>query len=145
MFREQIMPGIGNQFQGAGQRGSSRQGIAEGLAADRSFDNFLQQSNALRFGAYGQQQQAATDLYGMGMQGANQAYGNVGQSLGMQGNLANQFGQTQLAASANPFMIGSQVIGQPNVLNQAFGMDTSTSQSTSRGTGSSMGMNMGFI
>lgn len=128
MYREQLLPGIGNQAQLAGQRGSSRQGIAQGLAAQGTMDAFLQQANAMRSGAYGMQQQAATDLAGMSPY-VTQAYGAAGDLYGQQGQLANQYAQTNLQAQMMPFQIGSQVIGAPSVLQNSFGYDTSKTRS----------------
>lgn len=141
MFREQILPGIGSNAQLAGQRGSSRQGIAEGLAAQRSMQELMQGVQGLRSQAYGMQQQAATNYANLGNQAMFQGYqGQLAAAQGM-GGASNQFAQTGLYAAQQPFVIGSQVVGAPSVLNQSssygygmgLGYDTSRSESTSRG------------
>lgn len=145
MYREQILPGIGNQAQMAGQRGSSRQGIAEALGAQRVGQEFGQAATNLRANAYQQQQQAAGQLAGLGQQGSMQAFGLANQARGMQGSMANQFAQTGLQGAAQPFMIGSQVIGAPSVLSQSLGLDYAQQQSSSSGSGSGGSLSMGFI
>jgi hypothetical protein len=152
MFNEQILPGIGSNAQNAGQRGGSRQGIAEALGAQRVAQEFGQQAGQMRMNAYGQQQQAATDLMNAGMQGAASMYGLSNQSNMMQGQLANEFAGTQLQASAQPFTIGSSVIGAPSVLSQQYGMDMgygynlaqSRSQSQSKGKSKNSSVNFGM-
>lgn len=151
MFNEQILPGIGSNAQNAGQRGGSRQGIAEALGAQRVAQEFGQQAGQMRMNAYGQQQQAATDLMNAGMQGATSMYGLSNQSNMMQGQLANEFANTQLQASAQPFTIGTSVIGAPSVLSQQYGMNTgygynvaqSQSQSQSKSKGKKAGLSLG--
>ena len=139
-FREQILPGIGGDFQGAGQRGSSRQGVAEGLAAQGAQDAFAQGAGDLRFQGYQGQQAAAGQLAGLGNQ-ANQAFGQ--QVSGAQG-LANQSLQNNL----NPFAIGSSVIGSPTALSfsNSFGMEQAqqTASSKNKSKSSSMSISGGL-
>jgi hypothetical protein len=143
MFREELLPGIGSGASMAGQRGSSRQGIAEGLAAGRTADAFLQGANDLRFQTYGQQQQAAGQL--MGMQGlANQAQGMAGNMYGSYGALANQNAQTGMQSQMMPFQIGASIIGQPATLQSSLSEDFATAQSKSKGKGGSSSLNLGF-
>lgn len=85
-FERNVLPTIGDQFQGSGQFGSSRQGIAEGIAAsDLNQDIQRQTSNIFATGA----QQA--------QQGQQFALSNLGSLLG----------QAQ-APSQQLFNVGSQ-------------------------------------
>lgn len=142
-YNEQILPGIGNQAQLAGQRGSSRQGIAEALGAQRVGQEFMQSANQLRSNAYGQQQQAAGQLAALGQQGAGQMYGLAQQGYANQGQLANQYAQTGYMGQQLPFQIGQSIIGSPQVLSQSFGMDYSEQQSQSKGSGQSLNLGYG--
>jgi hypothetical protein len=147
-FREQILPGIGGGFQNAGQRGSSRQGVAEGLAAQGAQEQFQRGATNLRAGAYGQQQQAAAALAGLGNQ-ANQAFGQQQAGWGQQVLGATGLSNQALQNNLNPFQIGAAVIGSPTALQfqNSFGMEQAqqTASSTSSGKGSSNSLNMGFI
>jgi hypothetical protein len=120
VFRNEILPGIGSGFQGAGQRGSSRQGVAEGLAAQGVLNQFQQGSTQLLNNAYGQAQQAATNLAGIGT-GAAQTGANTNQYL----------------AGFQPFQVGSGIIGQPSTLGSSFGIDYGQAYGFRRSTGSS--------
>lgn len=142
LFSEQILPGIGSGFQAAGQRGSSRQGIAEGLAAQGVQDSFAREAGNLRANAYGMQQQAAGQLSQLGQQGLFGGYQAMGNLAGQLGQNAALYQQMQM----NPFIIGSQVIGAPTVLQSSFGEDFgfNQSQSRSRSKGSSSNANFGF-
>ena len=150
MFREQILPGVRGQFTGANQRGGSRQGISEALGAQRMMDSFGQQANNLRFGAYGQQQQAAAQVAQLGQQGQYQNQALSGQlNLGRMGQ-AGQFAQGYygmqpefFGTQFQPFQIGAQIVGQPSVLTQGLGMDYETMTSTSRGSGQSLNLGIG--
>lgn len=141
-FREQILPGIGGQFQGAGQRGSSRQGVAEGLAAQGALDQFTRGATNLRAGAYGQQIDAAGQLAGLGVQGANQLYGQ--QQAGF-ANTQQGLGDIR-AQQLRPFEIGASIFGDPTAL--SFAQSTSESygeqQSKSRTRGASQNFGGGF-
>ena len=165
-LRENILPGLGSNAQMAGQRGGSRQGIAEGLAAQGAQRQFATGAANMRSQAYGQQQAAAQSLAGLtnqtmgqfaGLQQAGQAQlaglglqGAAQQgALGLQGygqalNAVPQIAQAQLNAQLQPFAIGSQVVGAPSVLSQsnAFGMETARSLST--GSSGSSGLSIGL-
>ncbi len=147
-YREQLLPGIGSRAAAAGQRGGSRQGIAEGLAAQRTMQEFGQAVTGLRSGAYGMQQDAANQLLSSGISGANQAYGLANQANVAQGQLANQFAGTNMQAAFNPFVIGSQVIGAPSVLSTSFGENLgygyNYGQSSTKSKGSSGSLSLGF-
>lgn len=143
MFREEIMPGIGSGASMNGQRGSSRQGIAEGLAAGRTQDAFLQEAGNMRYNTYGLQQQAAGDL--MGQSGIyNQGRGIQGSLANQRGQLSNQFAQTRQQGQAMPFEIGASVIGQPSILSQSGGENFATSRSSSKSKGKGSSANLGF-
>lgn len=107
-FNEQVMPGIRGGAQAAGQYGSSRQGIAEGLAA-RGLGYAMGDMSANMYNnAFNQAQQnmagAANNLAGLGFNNANQdasrmaqaMQANQGYNLGLRqndatfANLANQ-------------------------------------------------------
>ena len=137
-FREQIMPelrGTANQFMG---RGSSRQGIAEGLAAARAGQQIQD------FGAQVYNQDMDRKLSaGQNMLGAGQNYFNAAQGrLGLGELGANIFGE---AAQALPqfAQMGLQIpwynlqqrmglIGSP-ILQDLGGKSTSSSSSHSSG------------
>ena len=143
-YNEQILPGIGNQAQAAGARGSSRQGIAEALGAQRVGQEFFNAAGDMRMNAYGQQQQAANALMNSGIQGSAQHYGLANQARMGQGQMANQFAQSQLQSQMMPFQIGSQVVGAPSVLNTQFGMDTGYSWNRSKGKTGSQSIGIEF-
>ena len=145
LYNEQILPGIGNQAQLAGQRGSSRQGIAEALGAQRVAQEFGQAATNLRAGAYGQQQQAAQQYAAMAQAGAMNAYGVANQASAGQAQMQNAFNQTRLAGAAQPFIIGSQVIGAPSVLSQSYGENFGYDYSKSKSSGKSASVGFGSI
>lgn len=88
-FERNVLPSIGQGFQGAGQFGGSRQGIAEGIAASDL------------------NQQVANSTAGFYAQGAQQA--QQAQQFGLS-NLGSLLGQAQSPASQQ-FNIGSQFQG----------------------------------
>jgi len=136
-FRQQILPGLGSDFQAAGQRGSSRQGVAEGLAAQGALRSFGAGAADIYNNAYGQAQQSSAQLAQLG-QGAQ------GQFLqGQLGGLGAVPGLTQ--AQFMPFQIGAGIVGQPSTLTSSFGLDQRTARSQSSGSGSGSGLNIGFI
>ena len=142
-YREQILPGIGGRYAQAGQRGGSRQGIAEGQAAGRIGEEFAQQANAMRMGAYGQQQAAAGQLAALGQQGLYSGYGALGNLAGT--NMQNMLGYQGM--QLNPFQIGAQIYGAPSVLswNQGGGFDYGYEQSSSQSKGKGSQAQVGFI
>jgi hypothetical protein len=142
-YREQILPGIGGNAQLAGQFGSSRQGIAQGLGAQRVGQEFMQAAGNMRMDAYGQQQNAATSLAGMAPV-ANQAYGMQTGAFGQYNAMADQYANTALAQQAMPFQIGSQVITNPNVLQNSYGFDIAQQTAKSKGKSSSMSLQGSF-
>lgn len=143
-FREQVLPGIGSNAQLAGQRGSSRQGIAEGLAADAMLQQFQQGATALQSDAYAQQIGAAGQLAGIGTQGA---LGYAGQELAGREALANfipQVWDARMQGQMMPFMIGSELIGAPTALNynRSYGYDLGYEENRSKSK--SQGLDIGI-
>ena len=152
-YREQILPGIGSGAQMAGQRGSSRQGVAEGIAARGAMQAFSEGATGLQNNAYNQQLNAAQALSGIGMQGTLGASGQNLQALGMQGALMGQqqdylgnVWQQQLANQFTPFQIGASIYGAPSVLNfgMGYGYDYGQSSSTSSSKGRSSSLDLGI-
>lgn len=125
---------IGGDFQQAGQRGSSRHGVAQGLLGQEAFRQFGQGVTNLRSGAYGQQQQAAGQFADAQAQIRQQQLGAIGQGLGGIAQAQQNYFQ--------PFQIGSQVIGAPSILSSQFGLDLA--ESTARSKGKGAGFNIGF-
>lgn len=128
------LPGLGGQYQQAGQRGGSRQGIAEGLMGEAALRQYGQGVTDMRSQAYGQQQQAAGQLANAQLGQRQFQLGALQQ--GLQANAMQQQGYFQ------PFQIGSQVMGAPSVLNSQYGYDYGYEQS--QGKSSSGGFNIGF-
>lgn len=125
---------IGGGAQLAGQRGSSRQGIAEGMAFQDMLDTYSQGVTGMQSAAYGQQQQAAQQ-YAL-FEAQQRALGQQATMQGLQG-----IGQ----ATANyfsPFTIGAGIIGAPSVLSSGLGLDYQEQQSKSKS--SSGGFSIGF-
>jgi hypothetical protein len=163
LYQEQILPGIQSGFSGGGQRGSSRQGIAEALSGQRVAQEFGQAATNMRSSAYAQQLQAAGQLAQLGTAGAQGYLGMAGDIYGQQaqyqygtglqalnqsqqaslgqGSLANQYASTAM----RPFEIGAGIVGSPSVLTQGLGLDysQSTSSSTSKGSASSAKIGIG--
>lgn len=114
MFREEIMPSIRTAAIGSGGFGGGRQGVAEGVASGQMSNAFTQgladitaNANNLALSATGQRSNLASQIFGLGQQGATAAL-------------------TPLAQLAS-------ILGGPTVLSQATGGSTqgSTSGSTS--------------
>lgn len=146
-LRENILPAIGGNFAQAGQRGSSRQGVAEGMAAQGAQRQFSQGAQNLLSQGFANQQNAATTLAQLGSQAGGQSVGLSGlqQSalLGQQSNIPG-ITQSMLSAQLQPFQIGAGVIGAPSVLSSSFGFGADQGTSTSRGKSSSAGLNIGL-
>lgn len=84
-FTEQVMPGIRQGAMEAGQMGSSRQGVAEGIASRGYMDTIADLTAQMGSQAYGQGLQAVQAGAGIGQ-------GLLGQGLGAAGQLG-QLGQ----------------------------------------------------
>ena len=122
---EQTLPGIGQQFNMAGQSAGSRRGIAEGVAQRGYADRAADISSQMRGAAYGQglgyanqaagndymaQQQAASNLGNFG----NQGLGYLGQQYGY-----GQQGATDQAkwGTQQQELENQQIQGQMNAFN----------------------------
>lgn len=107
-FREQIMPSIRTGSALAGQAGSSRQGIAEGLAASRANQAMADMAAQMGSAAYAQGLQAAA---AGGQLGAEmQRLAQVGQ-LGA-GQLGSQMTGQQMQALGQAGQLGLGISGQ---------------------------------
>lgn len=137
---ENVMPSIRSGAQAAGQYGSSRQGIAEGLAASRAQQDLGSSLSSLYGSAYenaqGRQAAAANQL---GTMGVNNAQNNNSQRLAQfntGANLWNQANNTQNTAIQNALGIAGypnqykwdQLKNYGSVVNPMAGMGGSTSQ-----------------
>lgn len=91
-FNENIMPSIGQGAQGAGQYGSSRQGIAEGIAGRGAAEAMTRNTNQMMNQAYGT--------------GLNAMATGVGQTQGA------------LAAGLSPYQAMMDIGGQQQAFNQ---------------------------
>jgi hypothetical protein len=117
---------IGGDYAGLGQRGSDRHGVAQGLAMQGALQQFNQGATDIYANSYNQAAQAQAQqaaLYGDQMQ-------NQVNAAGVAGGLQAQ----RQAAFFNPFLVGSEVIGSPSVLNYQ------QSQSSSKGNSASVGI-----
>ena len=110
-FREQVLPGIGHGAQSAGQFGSSRQGIAEGIASRGYLDtvgditaNMGNAAYAQGLGALSNAGSLGSNLAGLGLNAQGQAgqlgSTQVGQGLGATSN-AGQLAQGQAGLGIN--------------------------------------------
>lgn len=134
-FREQVLPGIGHGAQSAGQFGSSRQGIAEGIASRGYMDtvgditaNMGNAAYAQGLGALSNAGSLGSNLAALGINAQGQA-GQLGGSLagmglGAQAN-AGQLGSTQagqgLGATANAGSLAQGQAGMGLNAQQAMG------------------------
>lgn len=100
-FNEQVLPNIRGNAVAAGQYGSSRQGIAEGLASKGLLYSMGDTANSMYNQAY---QQAQQNMYGtannMAGLGLNNAQGNANRDLSAQtSNASNQLATQQFNAN----------------------------------------------
>lgn len=139
---ENVMPSIRSGAQAAGQYGSSRQGIAEGLAASRAQQDLGSSLSNLYGSAYesaqGRQASAANQL---GSMGVNNAQNNNTQRLAQfntGANLWNQGNNTQNTAVQNALGIANypnqyqwdQLKNYSGIVNPMAGMGGTTSTPT---------------
>lgn len=82
-LQEQIMPGLRSGATGAGQYGSSRQGIAEGLASSRAVQTMADMAAQMGSTAYGQGLGAVAQGAGLGLQAENAARQAIAQGLAL--------------------------------------------------------------
>lgn len=144
LFNEQILPGIGGDAALAGARGSSRQGIAEALGAQRVGQEFFGAAGNLAANAYALQQQAADRLMTTGQQGAQNMYAQAAQARGLQSQMGIGGGQFALQQQAMPFQIGAQVVGAPSVLSTTQAENVSYGYSKSKGKSSNQSIGIGL-
>ncbi len=139
---ENVMPSIRSGAQAAGQYGSSRQGIAEGLAASRAQQDLGSSLSNLYGSAYesaqGRQASAANQL---GSMGVNNAQNNNTQRLAQfntGANLWNQGNNTQNTAVQNALGVANypnqyqwdQLKNYSGIVNPMAGMGSTTSTPT---------------
>ena len=143
---------LGGQAAAAGQRGSSRQGIAEANSLGEYLGQYQRGVTNMRSNAYNQQQAAAGQvagleaqnygtqgqMYGAGQQAAASRYSTLANTL--QAQEAQRLQGLQLGMEGleqqqnmqfNPFQIGAGIVGAPSILSQSSGFDWGQSQSTS--------------
>ena len=116
---------VGGQYMGAGQGGSSRQGIAEGLAIQGAQQQFSQGANQMLSQDYQNQGAMAQQYLGAQQQGLGNYLGGAGQlaNLGMQG----------LNAPWNALQNYQGVLGSPIMTSQGSGFGKSSSFNVSGG------------
>ena len=132
-FNQQLLPGIAGNAVAAGQLGGGRQGVAQGMAAQDMLQQFQQGATGIMNNAYNTGANAAN--------AATQAMMGAGSSLPGFAADAFNLGMSPFNAAWSPLQQMAGLLGGPTVLGQSEG--GSSSQSTSRGRGSSLGFNMG--
>ena len=113
-FQEQVMPGIKSGAIGAGQMGSSRQGVAEGIASRGYMDTVGDITANMGNSAYAQGLQAMQAAGGLGSQLAGLGGSQIGQGAGLQGQLAglgSQFAGQGLGAMGQAGQLGQNMLG----------------------------------
>ena len=142
-FNETLLPGIQGDAIAAGGLGGGRQGVAEGLAAERTADAFTQGVTALRTADMNARDQAARDLVGTDLAGAQAGLAGLPSLYG----LANE----SFGAELEPFNRLAAILGGPTVLGESssfsdaenfarqFAESFGSSQATQRSSGESMG------
>ncbi len=110
-FNQQVMPGIQSEAIGLGGGGGSRQGVAEGIAAQGFADAMQRGSTDIMNQEVQRNMQAATAGGGLAMQGA------MGGLQGM-GNVFNM-GLNPFMAQFAPFQAMNSIVGPPTVLGKS--------------------------
>ena len=110
-FEEDILPAIGGGAELAGARGSSRQGVAEGVAARGLTRELGDVSSALRFDDYVAGGAAAVQAGQLQLGGAQAAGGIASQALNL--------GLAPYSAAFQPALLAAQATGSPTVLGQS--------------------------
>ncbi len=123
-FTNQMLPQIADSSIQGGALGGGRQGVAQGLGMQGMSNALAQGTQGILSNAYGQAQQASQ--FGAG--------------------LYNQMGQNQMSALSQmqnqqlyPLMSLAQILGNPTVLNQSFGMGGNRSNSQSQSSNFQIG------
>jgi hypothetical protein len=110
-FQEQLLPGIRRDAIGLGGFGGTRQGVAEGIAAQGTQDAFARGATNI----YGQNAQMAQQAGIAG--GGLQAQGSLGAMMGLGGLF--DVGMGQFTGGFSPLMSLSDIIGSPTVLDKS--------------------------
>jgi hypothetical protein len=129
-FNEQLLPGITNEAIVGGGLGSSRQGIAQVGAVREVADQFSRGSTALRTADLAARDQAAAQLSGQRLQGAQAGLGGLNQQYGLM--------EAGAMAGLSPFAALAQILGDPTILTSA------SSESESKSKSKSMSAGLGF-
>ena len=101
-LNRQIMPGIGSGAEQVGQQGSSRQGIAEGIALGDYINKAGDITSTIGSNAYGQGLNAFTDIY-------TNTQNNLGQLAGIGSAPYERARQINNEVAGNKLAIGSQL------------------------------------
>lgn len=116
-FQESVMPGIKQGAMGAGQMGSSRQGIAEGIAS-RGYMDTIGDMTA----------QMGSQAYGQGLNAVQAGAGIGGQLMGQGLGAATSLGQLGMQGAGLQSQIGNQALDRAMAMRQGLlgaGMDIS--------------------
>jgi hypothetical protein len=107
---QNILPGIGSGARLAGLGGSSRQGIAEGMALQGAQDAYGRGVSDLRFQDYAQGQSAANQYLAMQQAAAGGGIGGAGAGYNL--------GMAPLMGAFGPLLNYAQAIGGPAILSE---------------------------
>lgn len=117
-YQEQILPSLGDSASMAGQYGSSRQGIAEGIATKGLLDDISRQNTGLAQAGYTSGLEAMMGGLGLGLRGDIAQQQQLGNMLGM----APEMAALGLMPSQALGQIGQQRQGQvQNLINDMMG------------------------
>lgn len=131
--------GLASEAQVAGNLGGGRDQVQRGIAQEGALQTFGREAANLRLGGFQQGQGLRADLLGQaGALSGQQVGQQIGGQLGGLSNLQNIFnlGLAPGNAQFNPLMMLSALLGDPNILSQAFSQ--SSTQSTGRSSSSSI-------
>lgn len=119
LFQQQIMPGLGGAFAGAGGLGGSRHALAAGQAAEGIGQQF---------------QSGALDILGNSANIAAQAaQGGLGAQMAAMTQLPAMYGLGLDAAGMGPLRALAEILGSPSILSEGRSQGTSTSRSRNIG------------
>jgi len=138
LFQEELLPGIKSNSVRSGSLGGSRQGVAQGLAAEGIARQFAQGSTALRAEDQAARDAIASD-YSSGVR--------EGSALGL-GNLTNVLGLAEAGATSDllPFEALAKILGPTTTLTDSLSVSQSSgsSKATSTSKSKSGSFNFGF-
>lgn len=137
LFQEELLPGITSNSVRSGVLGGSRQGVAQGVAAEGIARQFAQGSTALRSA-----DQAARDAVAADLAGGTREAANIGLTA-----LPNVLGlaEANLGSDLLPYSMLAEILGPQTTLtdslsvSQSSGQSTATSKSKSKSGGFSFG------